>query len=317
MRLKPPLPASLHLRILRLGVVAAVTAVCILSWQVTRAENVTHIVQPGENLFRIGLKYGVSWVAIMNANGLPDTTIYVGQSLVIPDAVSANDAPATPLPAPTEVAPNAVAPLPSPAAPAPVAETPASPVAGTTTYTVQAGDTLFQIAARHGVNLAELAAANNLYNLALIYPGQTLFIPAGGVATVPAVTGPTSAKQIIISISEQHLYAYENDNLVYSFIASTGMPGANTAPGTYSVLDKIPNAYGANWDLWMPNWLGIYWAGTLENGIHALPILSNGQRLWDGYLGTPVSFGCIILGVEDSQTLYDWAEVGTPVYIRY
>jgi hypothetical protein len=65
----------------------------------------------------------------------------------------------------------------------------------------------------------------------------------------------------------------------------------------------------------MPNWLGIYWAGSLENGIHALPILSNGQRLWDGYLGTRVSFGCVILGIADAQTLYDWADVGTPVVI--
>jgi LysM repeat protein len=319
MRLKPPLPASLHHRILRLAVVVAATVLCVLSWRAARAESVIHVVQPGENLFRIGLKYGVSWVAIMDANGLANTTIYVGQPLVIPGT---DAAPTSPLPAFTEVAPAAPATQPVPATPVPAADTPAPPVetpAGTATYTVRTGDTLFQIAARHGVNLAELAAANNIYNPALIYVGQTLFIPENGTGTAaaPVANGPPSAKQIVISISEQHLYAYENDNLVYSFIASTGMPGANTAPGTYSVLDKIPSAYGANWNIWMPNWLGIYWAGTLENGIHALPILSNGLRLWDGYLGTPVSYGCIILGVEDSQTLYDWAEVGTPVYIRY
>jgi hypothetical protein len=66
----------------------------------------------------------------------------------------------------------------------------------------------------------------------------------------------------------------------------------------------------------MPHWLGIYWAGSLENGIHALPILSNGQRLWAGYLGTPVSFGCVILGVEEARMLYGWAVVGMPVVIQ-
>ena len=85
----------------------------------------------------------------------------------------------------------------------------------------------------------------------------------------------------------------------------------------YSVLDKIPNAYAWTWDLWMPNWLGIYWAGSLENGIHALPFQSNGWRLWEGYLGTPVSYGCVILGVDEAQLLYDWAEVGTPVEIQW
>ena len=87
--------------------------------------------------------------------------------------------------------------------------------------------------------------------------------------------------------------------------------------GSFQVLDKIPNAYSQVWGLWMPEWLGIYYSGSLENGIHALPILSNGQTLWAGYLGTPVSFGCIILSTSDAQTLYNWAEVGTPVIIQY
>jgi len=65
----------------------------------------------------------------------------------------------------------------------------------------------------------------------------------------------------------------------------------------------------------MPNWLGIYWAGTAENGIHALPILSNGERLWGGVLGSRASYGCIVLGVREAEALYNWAEVGTPVTI--
>ena len=120
----------------------------------------------------------------------------------------------------------------------------------------------------------------------------------------------------MIDLSEQHLYAYQGEALVHSFVVSTGMPGAGTRTGTFRVLDKYPNAYASTWNLQMPHWLGIYWAGGLENGIHALPILPNGQRLWDGYLGTPVSFGCIILGTQDARTLYGWAEIGTPVVIQ-
>lgn len=48
----------------------------------------------------------------------------------------------------------------------------------------------------------------------------------------------------------------------------------------------------------------------------ALPILPNGQRLWEGYLGTPVSYGRVVLGTEEARTLFYWAEVGTPVVIR-
>ncbi|MBN1305774.1 MAG: L,D-transpeptidase family protein [Anaerolineales bacterium] len=132
----------------------------------------------------------------------------------------------------------------------------------------------------------------------------------------PPEPGYTGSKYILVDISEQHLYAYEGDVLVFSFVASTGMNNA-TSTGYFSVLNKIPNAYGATWDIWMPNWLGIYWSGTLQNGIHALPIMSNGVRLWSGYLGTPISYGCVVLGVDEAQLLYDWADIGTPVEIRW
>lgn len=129
---------------------------------------------------------------------------------------------------------------------------------------------------------------------------------------------PMSAagKYVLVSIGEQHLYAYENGELIYSFVASTGM-GNSTRVGTFQVLDKIPSAYGSTWNIWMPNWMGIYWSGTLENGIHALPILPGGGRLWAGYLGTPISYGCVVLGEYEASLLYDWAEVGTPVEIRW
>jgi lipoprotein-anchoring transpeptidase ErfK/SrfK len=138
--------------------------------------------------------------------------------------------------------------------------------------------------------------------------------------TAPEETVPQTAyagnKYILVDISEQHLYAYENGELLYSFIASTGMNNA-TAVGNFAVQSKIPNAYGSTWDIWMPNWLGIYWSGGLENGIHALPILPNGGILWDGFLGRPISYGCVVLGTYDSQLLYDWSEYGTPVDIQW
>ena len=131
--------------------------------------------------------------------------------------------------------------------------------------------------------------------------------------SVPSSGG---GKYILVDISEQHMYVYEVDALIYSFVASTGINNA-TRVGTFAVQSKIPNAYGATWNIWMPNWLGIYWAGGLENGIHALPILPNGATLWEGYLGRPVSYGCVVLGTYEAQLLYEWAEIGTPVEIQW
>jgi lipoprotein-anchoring transpeptidase ErfK/SrfK len=141
-------------------------------------------------------------------------------------------------------------------------------------------------------------------------------VPAYAAQFPQNPVGYSGGKYILVDISEQHMYVYQGDSLLYSFVASTGINNG-TRSGTFAVQSKIPNAYGATWDIWMPNWLGIYWAGGLENGIHALPILPSGATLWAGFLGRPVSYGCVVLGSYESKLLYDWAEMGTPVEIRW
>ncbi len=138
-------------------------------------------------------------------------------------------------------------------------------------------------------------------------------LPSSVNEAVPSYAG---SKYILVDISEQLMYVYENELLVYSFVASTGINNA-TRTGVFHVQSKIPSAYGATWNIWMPNWLGIYYAGGLENGIHSLPILPNGAELWAGYLGRPISYGCVVLDSYDSSLLYNWAEIGTPVEIRW
>jgi len=77
------------------------------------------------------------------------------------------------------------------------------------------------------------------------------------------------------------------------------------------------NAYAANWDLGMPHFMGIYeaWPGFM-NGIHGLPLLSNGHRLWASTLGRQASYGCIILDLEAAESLYSWADTGVVVEIN-
>ena len=247
------------------------------------AAGATHVVQPGENLFRIALRYGTTVAALAELNRIYNPGhVAAGQTLVIPG---------------------------SPTAPTLAYQ----PEHASTTHTVQPGETLAAIAHRYSVTTWTLAQINSIANPALILPGQVLVIPRA--SSLSPASAPAGDKRIVIDISEQHLYAYQGEVLVYSFVVSTGM-GGGTRTGTFRVLDKYPNAYASTWDLQMPYWLGIYWAGSLENGIHALPILSNGQRLWEGYLGTPASFGCIILGTQEARTLYEWAQIGTPVVIQ-
>ncbi len=240
-----------------------------------------YTVQRGDTLSAIAARHGTSVEALARANGLRSAnTIYAGQRLTIPTGGAA----------------------------------PAVPASGSgQVYTVRAGDTLAAIAARLGSTPSAIAGANGLANANLIYPGQQLRVPAAGRAQQAAPAG--AGKRIVVDLSAQQMAVYQDGQLLWSWTVSTGRPGQETAVGHYRVLNKIPNAYAYTWSLQMPYWLGIYWAGSLQNGIHALPIMANGQRLWDGYLGQRVSYGCVILSTQNAATLYAWADVGTPVDI--
>jgi LysM repeat protein len=202
--------------------------------------------------------------------------------------------------------------------PAAATKAPAQNQASSTVYTVKRGDTLSGIAVRFDISVQDIMAANNLNNAAKISPNQKLSIPSKGASASAAQpqTSPSQSKFIIVDISEQILYAYQGDTQVYTFSISTGRDNT-TLTGSYKILDKDPNSWSDPWGFWMPDWMGIYYtAGNVENGIHALPILKNGETLWGDQIGNPVSYGCIVLRPDDSKQLFSWAEVETPIEIR-
>jgi LysM repeat protein len=126
------------------------------------AQGQVHVVQPGENLFRIGLRYGVTVNDLMRANGLTNIYIYAGQTLVIPGG--------EPVAAP---APPAEAAQPQPSA--------ISAPAGQVYHTVQRGETLFTIGLRYSLPWTQIALANGLYG-DRVYAGQQLLIPTANAA---------------------------------------------------------------------------------------------------------------------------------------
>jgi len=251
----------------------------------TAASGATYTVRRGDTLSAIAVRYGTTISAIVRANGIANPRlIYAGQRLVIPGGRSSGGGASG-----------------------------GQASSSSTVYTVRRGDTVVAIAYRYGTTIGAIARSNGLANPSYIYPGQRLRIPGGGGAAPAPAPVTSGAKRIVVDLSAQRMYVYQNGQLLWNWVVSTGRPGRETAVGQYKVLNKFPNAYASTWGLQMPYWLGIYWAGRLQNGIHALPIQSNGQRLWEGYLGQRVSFGCIILSTQNAINLYNWAPVGTSV----
>ncbi len=183
-----------------------------------------------------------------------------------------------------------------------------------TRYTVQSGETLLKIGWKLGMPYWMIAQANPAVNPDALRAGQELIIPSKDqLLPLPVIPG----KRVVISISQQRMVVYQAGQAVQQFIISTGIDRSPTQPGVFQVQTHVKDAYASVWDLNMPNFLGIYeaWPGFM-NGIHGLPTLSNGRRLWANILGKPASYGCIILDLPAAQWLYDWAEDGVVVEIR-
>lgn len=104
------------------------------------ADAAVHEVLPGESLYAISTRYGVSQEALREANGMEGYLVSVGQSLYIPDSDNNKNN-------------------------------------NELYYTVKAGDTLYSIARNHGVNYQDIMLKNGMENNWL-YVGMVLSIPA-------------------------------------------------------------------------------------------------------------------------------------------
>lgn len=145
-----------------------------------------YVVRPGDTLFGIARRFGVTVDAIVVLNQIPDARlIHAGQTLQIPS----NTAVQPPLIA------NTATPHPiQPGEPIPtvmVAQAQSLPAQAGTIYFVRPGDSLFHIAGRFNTTVHEILAANTVSNPNLIFNGQRLIIP--GEVIVPVVLDNATA----------------------------------------------------------------------------------------------------------------------------
>ena len=191
-----------------------------------------HIVQRGENLFRIALQYGRTLQEVAQANGIPEPyVIHAGNQITIPAPGGSTLAPApAPAPAPTGSSTYTVQRgeslaiialkfgttyiilaemngIPNPdvlsvgqvlrvPAPAPADSGAAAPAAqpATATYTVQRGDSLAIIAAKFNINYFELAQLNGITNPDVLNVGEVLRVPGPPPPPPPPAPEPAPAE---------------------------------------------------------------------------------------------------------------------------
>ncbi|WP_106816908.1 L,D-transpeptidase family protein [Microbacterium timonense] len=134
------------------------------------------------------------------------------------------------------------------------------------------------------------------------------------VEEVPVGT-TTLARNIVVDLSEQRTYIYENGQVVNSFLISSGTAATPTHTGNFRINSHIrvqdmgalcynPNAVNSYCTKNVP-WV-MYFNG--DQGFHG--------TYWHNNFGNRMSHGCVNLPLSTAEFLYTWAPNGTEVRVQ-
>jgi lipoprotein-anchoring transpeptidase ErfK/SrfK len=115
----------------------------------------------------------------------------------------------------------------------------------------------------------------------------------------PAASGPV---RVVVSLPLQIAYVFKGQKLIGASSVSTGMPGYDTPPGAFTILEKkVDHKSNLYEDAPMPFMQRLTWDGV---ALHAGKVT-----------GQPVSHGCVRLPAAFARKLFGETSVGATVLI--
>lgn len=133
--------------------------------------------------------------------------------------------------------------------------------------------------------------------------------------TVPfqAVTPAAFGKLLEADVNTKRLYAYENGQLVNTFLATAGAPATPTPLGEFHIWEKLTmqTMTGFNPDhsrYVQPN---VPWISYFDHSGDA--VHGNYWRPASVFGNINTSHGCVGLPVDQAEWVYNWAPIGTTV----
>lgn len=118
-------------------------------------------------------------------------------------------------------------------------------------------------------------------------------------------------KKIVIDLSDQRLYAYENGLLSNSFLVSTARPPYVTPIGEHTVLAKVPLVHYAG-----GSGADAYDLGWIPYNLRFYPHIYIHYAPWHNNFGSVISHGCVNVNLENIKWIYEWADEGISVIVR-
>jgi len=180
------------------------------------------------------------------------------------------------------------------------------------------GKLVFQHAQK-GLKLSKQRAAGAILE-ALKGGSTTATVPVK--VTKPKVTDKNLGPVIVVRLSQEKLYLYDNMKLVKSYSVATGQPAYPTPTGKFEIITKEVNPTWINparntWGAGEPAEIAPGPGnplGTRAMALSAPGILIHGTPE-DYSIGHPESHGCIRMHMWDVEDLFPRVNVGTPVII--
>jgi lipoprotein-anchoring transpeptidase ErfK/SrfK len=133
---------------------------------------------------------------------------------------------------------------------------------------------------------------------------------------IPNTTPPDgvdNGRWIEINLEEQVLMVYDQSELVYATIISTGIDPFFTRPGLHKIFEK-KDTETMSGDF-SSDRSEYYYLEDVPWTMYFDQLRALHGAYWNTLLGFPRSHGCVNLSIGDSRWLFDWARVGDYVYV--
>ena len=148
-------------------------------------------------------------------------------------------------------------------------------------------------------------------------PEQPMYVHSSLIRRVAAVKFETArfkGKWVNVNLSQQVVTAYEDAKPVMVTLASTGKAKTPTDLGTWKIYWRLPKQTMEGGNLAS----GDYY--KLKDVPYPQYFNTTGESLhgtyWHDNFGKPMSHGCVNLSIPISGWFYNWASIGTIVYVH-
>ncbi len=150
------------------------------------------------------------------------------------------------------------------------------------------------------------------------YPLSSVASAGSDAPPVPAEdSGAGTGKRIVYSRVQQRVWAIDDDERIVRSYLVTGSQYRNEVPGKHAVYSKSETTTAWNGEATLP--LMVRWLDTERGaiGFHAIPKHNDTGELYqtEAELGIKGSGGCQRQAMPDAQFMWDFADIGTPVYV--